>query len=118
MLSVEQVNDIITEATLAAQLAADKYFKENLNGQDNYPCGFSSILLYKHDGIKITKKSKIGKILSSFGLSQDYSSNAFYIYNPGSYRGQNIDAKEAGSRAAASVFESYGFSVSVSSRLD
>ena len=108
----EQVIAIVAEAKQAAREAADKYFQEKLNGQDQYSCGFAWVNIM---GIK--GNTKMGKILKAAGIKQDYT-KAFSIWNPSEHNCQNIDTKEAGAYAAAEVFEKYGFSAYAGSRLD
>ena len=40
-VQLDQIPTIIQEAKEAAFTAADKFFKEELNGQDQYACGFA-----------------------------------------------------------------------------
>jgi hypothetical protein len=108
----EQVIAIVAEAKQAAREAADKYFQEKLNGQDQYSCGFAWVNIM---GIK--GNTKMGKILKAAGIRQDYT-KAFSIWNPSEHNCQNIDTKEAGAYAAAEVFEKYGFQAYAGSRLD
>jgi hypothetical protein len=108
----EQVIAIVAEAKQAAREAADKYFNEKLNGQDQYSCGFAWVNIM---GIK--GNTKMGKILKAAGVRQDYT-KAFSIWNPSEHNCQNIDTKEAGAYAAAEVFEKYGFTAYAGSRLD
>lgn len=108
----EQVVAIVAEAKQAAREAADKYFQEKLNGQDQYSCGFAWVNIM---GIK--GNTKMGKILKAAGVRQDYT-KAFSIWNPSEHNCQNIDTKEAGAYAAAEVFEKYGFQAYAGSRLD
>ena len=108
----EQVIAIVAEAKQAARTAADKYFQEKLNGQDQYCCGFAWVNIM---GIK--GNTKMGKILKAAGIKQDYT-KAFSIWNPSEHNCQNIDTKEAGAYAAAEVFERYGFTAYAGSRLD
>ena len=108
----EQVIAIVAEAKQAAREAADKYFQEKLNGQDQYSCGFAWVNIM---GIK--GNTKLGKVLKAAGIKQDYT-KAFSIWNPSEHNCQNIDTKEAGAYAAAEVFERYGFTAYAGSRLD
>jgi hypothetical protein len=108
----DQIIAIVTEAKQAAREAADKYFQEKLNGQDQYACGFAWVNIY---GIK--GNTKLGKVLKAAGIRQDYS-KAFSIWNPSEHNCQNIDTKEAGAYAAAEVFTKYGFTAYAGSRLD
>lgn len=108
----EQVIAIVAEAKQAAREAADKYFQEKLNGQDQYACGFAWVEIF---GIK--GNTKMGKILKAAGITQNYT-KAFSIWNPSEHNCQNIDTKEAGAYAAAEVLTKYGFRAYAGSRLD
>lgn len=109
----EQVNDIVAEAKLAAHQAADQYFQEKLGGVDRFACGFAWVDIY---GVK--GNTKLGKMLKAAGLRKDWTGKAFQIWNPSEFRCQNIDTLEEGARAAAKVFERYGFRAYAGSRLD
>jgi hypothetical protein len=108
----EQVNQIITEAKRAAYVAADDFFRERLNGVDQYACGFAWVNIYKIKG-----NTKLGKMLKAAGVRQDYT-RAFSLWNPSGLAVQNVDTLEAGARAAAKVLEKYGFEAYAGSRLD
>ena len=115
--AVEQLKEIITEAKSAAYKAADKYFKDRLGGKDQFSCGFAWVSLYDFNGVPIKGNSKIGRMLKAAGVDQDYR-RIFQIWNPSEFGCQNIDTLEAGSRAAATVFNKYGFTAYAGSRLD
>ena len=115
--TVEQLEEIVAEARVAAQLAANNYFNKEMGGQDNYPCGFAWVSIYSHDGQKLKGNTKLGRNLKRAGVEQDYR-RVFRIYNPSGINCQNIDVKEVGARAAAEVLKRYGFSAYPDSRLD
>ena len=48
----------------------------------------------------------------------NFYTQAYSIWNPGKYGGQSMDVKEAGARAAAQVFENYGFTAYPGGRAD
>lgn len=108
----EQVNEIVAEAKRAAYEAAQRYFAEKMNNQDQMCCGFAwtSIL-----GVK--GNTKLGKMLKAAGVTQSYD-KSFQIWNPSGMPVQNIDCKEIGARAAAAVFQKHGFKAYAGSRLD
>jgi len=108
----EQVNNIVAEAKSAARVAAEKFFKERLGGQDQYACGFAWVEIAKIKG-----NTKLGRMLKAAGVEQDWK-RTFSIWNPSNMNCQNVDTKEAGADAAAEVFEKYGFSAYAGSRLD
>ena len=102
----EQVAEIVAEAQQAAYAAADKFFKEQLGGRDQYACGFAWVEVY---GVK--GNTKLGRILKELNFRQA-------MWNPAKYPVQNVDTLEAGARAAAEVLKGYGFTAYASSRLD
>ena len=108
----EQVNNIVAEARTAARVAAEKFFKERLGGQDQYACGFAWVEIQKVKG-----NTRLGQMLKAAGVTQDWK-RTFSIWNPSGLNCQNVDTKEAGADAAAEVFEKYGFSAYSGSRLD
>jgi len=112
MYEVTEINAIMEKAKAAAQTASLKYLNEELDGKDNYPCGFAWVNIH---GIK--GNTKFGKNMKAAGITQDYT-KAWRISNPGQLNVQNIDVKEEGARAAAAVLEAHGFNAYAESRLD
>lgn len=110
--NVIQVNTIVNEAREAAREAAEKYFKEKLGGVDQYSCGFGWVEIY---GVK--GNTRLGKAFKAAGINKNYT-GAYSIWNPSGLGVQNIDTLEEGARAAAAVFERYGFKAYACSRLD
>jgi hypothetical protein len=108
----DQIVAIVAEAKQAAHEAATKFFQEKLGGQDQYCCGFAWVEIY---GIK--GNTKLGKTMKAAGLEKNYT-GAFSIWNPSGMGCQNVDTLEEGARAAAKVFEKYGFRAYSGSRLD
>ena len=110
--TVQQIKDIVAEASMAARDAAQLFFQTKLGGRDQYACGFAWVNIY---GIK--GNTKAGRALKAAGVRQDYT-KAFQIWNPAEMRCQNVDTLEEGARAAAEVFKRYGFEAYAGSRLD
>jgi hypothetical protein len=110
--TVEQIRDIVTEATQAAASAADaferKYFPDGGWGA----CGFAWVDIF---GIK--GNTKLGRAMKAAGINKSYN-GAYQIWNPSKYPTQNVDTLEAGARAAADVLKGYGFTAYAGSRLD
>lgn len=105
--------EIIREAKAAAKAAGMKYYNEVLGGQDRYACGFAWVDIW---GVK--GNTKLGKAMKAAGFGKSWD-GAWQIWNPSELPCQNIDAKEAGARAAAEVFKRYGFDKAYAgSRLD
>lgn len=109
----QQINDIVDEAKTAAYIAAQAFFKDKLDGQDRYACGFAWVDIY---GIK--GNTKLGKMLKAAGVDRSDYKKCFSIWDPSGMPVQNVDTKEAGAFAAAKVFEKYGFRAYAGSRLD
>lgn len=109
----DQINSIVLEAKTAAREAADEFFQTKLGGKDQYACGFAWVDIY---GVK--GNTKLGKMLKAAGIDKSSYDKCFKIWNPSEHGAQNIDTKEAGARAAAEVFEKYGFRAYAGSRLD
>jgi hypothetical protein len=99
----EQVQSLFIQAKLAAKAAVKDYYVNKLQGQDAMPCGFGWVEIY---GIRAN--SKIGKVFAEFGCKKSYN-GSITVWDPGEYRGQNIDAKYAGAKAFAQVFKDAGF---------
>jgi hypothetical protein len=110
--SKEQIQTIIAEAKHEAYLAADRFFKEKLGGEDKYSCGFAWVDIF---GVK--GNTRLGRALKAAGVRKSYT-GGFQIWNPSGYGCQNIDTLEAGADAAAKVFTKYGFTAYTGSRLD
>ena len=110
--TVEQIKDIVTEATTAAASAAEafenKYFPDGGWGA----CGFAWVDIF---GIK--GNTKAGRAMKAAGINKSYN-GAYQIWNPSKYPTQNVDTLEAGARAAADVLKRYGFTAYAGSRLD
>lgn len=110
--NADQIKTIVSEAKHEAYLAADQFFKDKLGGRDQYSCGFAWVDIF---GIK--GNTKLGRALKEAGIRKSYT-GSFQIWNPSGYGCQNIDTLEEGARAAAKVFEKYGFQAYAGSRLD
>ena len=111
------VRDLVIEAKTAARRATNRYISEKLENNDGGLCGFAWVTLYKFDGKKIRKNSKIGKALEEMGVTKSYD-GYFQLWNPSQTIFQNVDCKSEGARAAAEVFSLAGFQAYAGSRLD
>ena len=112
LYTVEDIQQIVAEAGAAAYAAADAFEQEHFPNGGWGACGFAWVNIY---GIK--GNTKIGRRMKLAGIGKDYT-GALQIWNPSKYGTQNIDTLEAGARAAAKVFERYGFRAYAGSRLD
>lgn len=115
-ITVEQIQDWLSEADEAARVAAAEAYAKNGNS-DWDACGFGWVNIYKFDGKNLDGRSKLAKIMKAAGVRQDYT-RAFSVWNPGGYGGQSISIKEAAARAYAKVLEDKGFTAYAGSRLD
>ena len=106
-------------ATVAAAKAAQEYVDKHFGGGDNFPCGFAWVTYTpKHKG-----NTRLGKeertMIELAGFEKDWTGKQWQIWNPGRWRGQNVDAKIAAADAFAKAFErSTGVTLFVGSRLD
>jgi hypothetical protein len=111
-LTKEQVAEIVAQAQQAAYSAANKFFQEQLGGQDQYACGFAWVNIY---GIK--GNTKVGRALKELGIRPSYSGGLQW-WNPSKFGCQNVDTLEVGANAAAQVLKNHGFEAFAGSRLD
>lgn len=111
--TVEQIKEIVAEAKAVARDEAQQFFQERLGGQDQYACGFAWVDIYDVKG-----NTKLGRAFKAAGLKKDWTGKAWQIWNPSGHGCQNVDTKEIGARAAAKVFQKYGFKAYAGSRLD
>ena len=118
LYTVLDLQCIMTEAKASAAIAAQSFLDDwnastggNQYGEPMY-CGFAWVNIYKIKG-----NTKLGRAMKQAGYTKDYT-GAYQIYNPAGYGGQSMDVKEAGARAAAKVFEQYGFTAYPGGRAD
>ena len=118
LYTVLDLQTIMAEAKASAAIAAQSYLDDwnastggNQYGEPMY-CGFAWVNIY---GVK--GNTKLGRAMKTAGYTKDYT-GAYQIYNPAGYGGQSMDVKEAGARAAAQVFENYGFTAYAGGRAD
>lgn len=109
-----ELDHIFSQAEKAACKAATLFFKNELGGQDGFPCGFAWVNVYGVRG-----NTKLGRLLSTVnGVRKNTYERAFQLWNPSTLPIQNMDAKYEGARAAAAVLKNYGFDAVASSRMD
>ncbi len=118
LYTVLDLQCIMAEAKASAAIAAQSFLDDwnastggNDYGEPMY-CGFAWVNIYKIKG-----NTKLGRAMKQAGYTKDYT-GAYQIYNPAGYGGQSMDVKEAGARAAAKVFEQYGFTAYPGGRAD
>lgn len=107
-----QIPQIHAEASAAAREAAEKFFQEQLGGQDQFACGFAWVTIYK-----VRSNSKLGKALINVGFRKSYD-GGLQLWNPSKFGCQNIDTLETGARAYADVLKRHGIEAYAGSRLD
>jgi len=108
----DEVETIVAEAAHAARAAADTFFHDVMDGQDQGACGFAWVNIYDIKG-----NTRVGKYLAACDVTKAYG-GGLRMWNPSRYPVQNIDTLEVGARAAAEVFQHYGFTAYAGSRLD
>ena len=115
-ITVEKIQDWLSEAEEAARRAAAEAYANNGNS-DWDACGFSWTNIYRFNDKNLDGRTRIARLLKQAGVRQDYT-RAFQVWNPGGYGGQSITIKEAAASAYAKVLESKGFTAYAGSRLD
>ena len=111
--TVQQIKDIVAEATQAATEAANLFFQTKLGGRDQFACGFAWVDVYVD-----RTNSKQAKELIKAGFRKDYKPKCLSMSNPGGLPVQNIDIKEAGAYAYANFLSALGLKAYAGSRLD
>ena len=112
------LNAVKNEMLTVARDAANKFFQEKLGGTDQYACGFAWVTVYPtHKGNTREGRAE-RKVLETLGFEKDWTGKAYQIWNPSGHMCQNVDTKEVGARAAATVLKKYGFDAYAGSRLD
>lgn len=114
-MNVDQLKAVIAEAQAAGYAAAQE--SQNKMGGDWGACGFAWIEFFGYQGKNIDGRSRIGKLLKSVGITQDYK-RTFYLWNPSQFASQSVDVLEDGANAALKVFRDAGFTAYAVSRLD
>jgi hypothetical protein len=110
--TAEEVKVIVQKALDVAAEAATKYYTEEMNSVDNWPCGFAWIKIRDIKG-----SSKLGKALMLAGFKKSWD-RGMDIWNPSNSNVQNMDVKMAGAMAAAELLSSYGISTQAQCRMD
>jgi hypothetical protein len=114
MTDIEAIRiEMLNEAANAARELFSKYGTDQVGA-----CGFAWVTVFpEHKGNTKAGKAE-RKILKEMGFSLDWTGKAYQFWDPARYGGQNIDIKEAGADAAATVLRKYGFKAYAGSRLD
>jgi len=87
-----------SNAIQAAQAASQQFVDTHFGGRDGGACGFASVEVY---GVR--SNSKVGKALQAIGFSKSYT-GALTMRNRW-YRGQSVDAADAGAQAYKDTFK-------------
>ena len=115
-MTIQELKAILVEAQNAATAKSMELY--NKYGTDHVGCcGFAWVNIYEHNGAKIKGNTRMGRLLKSAGVRQDWT-RAFSVWGGEWYHGQSIDIKEAGAQAYADVLRKYGFTAYAGSRLD
>lgn len=113
-MEIEQVKRAIEMAQTAAYEAAQTFFRDQMNSQDNYPCGFAWTKI-----VGVKGNTRLGRALLKEGHFRKSYSGGLEWWNPSGIPCQNVDVKEEGARAAAQVLErELGVKAYAGSRLD
>jgi hypothetical protein len=110
---MDNIENVLDSARVAAFEAASKSFVNDLGSVDRPMCGYAWVEVY---GVRIN--SKVGKSLVKYGFKKSYSSKGLILWNPSGLPIQNMDVKEVGSYAYASVLRESGLDAVSASRLD
>ncbi len=117
-------NVIKTEMLVAAKAAADKFYADSMGGNDWGACGFAWVTIYPsfaHKGNTRdgkTERKEFEAVMTQMGARLDYTGKAYQLWNPSGHHCQNIDTKEVGARAAATVLRQHGYDAYAASRMD
>lgn len=113
-------NEMLAMAATAAQDFVGEWTRNtggNTYGEPAY-CGFAWVTVNpKHKG-NTTEGRAERKLLEEMGFRKDWTGKAYEFWNPSGWRGQSMDVKEAGARAAAYTLRRYGFTAYAGSRAD
>jgi len=112
----EELDYILEEAFNSAKNAANKLaseFIEKYGAIEVGSCGFAWVNVYDLRG-----NTKVAKYLYSKGMGDSWTKGVKQFWNPCQCPVQNVDIKEAGAEAFASVLCKYNFNAYAGSRLD
>ena len=110
---MQDIQTIVAQAVAIAQQESERYYQQQLKGQDQMACGFAWVDVYVD-----RTNSKTARELIRAGFRKDYKPKCLSMWNPGGLPIQNIDAKEAGENAMAEFLRSQGLTAYAGSRLD
>ena len=116
MRHVEDLKIILERAQARAQAASEQVYHQLGSTDQVGACGFAWVDIVGYEGKKIKGNTRIGKMLKSAGVDQNW--NRVFSQWCNWYGGQSIDIKEAGAQAFADVLRGYGFEAYAGSRLD
>lgn len=111
--TLEQVTEIVNQGLVLANEAQKKYLDENLNGIDQFACGFAWTI------IEVKGSTKLGKMLKSLNFDKPYGKTGLQYWMPGRLGVQNIDCNYQGAKVFAKhLSEKLGISCYADSCLD
>lgn len=116
-LNADYLKTVVAAAQTAAHEASKEFFRKELNGVDQFACGFAWVEIYDTNGNKIKGNTKLGKVMKQAGINQNWQ-RIHHLWNPAHFPCQNVDTLLAGAKAAAEVLNKHGFKAYACSRLD
>lgn len=108
---MQSIKDTVAVAKQAAEAASMELYQKF--GRDAGMCGFAWVNVYVS-----RTNSKEAKELLAAGFKKDYKPKCLSMWNPGGLGVQNIDIKEAGAEAMATILRGAGLEAYAGSRLD
>lgn len=106
--TLEQIQEIHAEATVAAQQAEELYRAKH--GEPGY-CGFAWV------NVPVKASTKLGRVLKEVGFRKSYY-GGLDLWNPGGSFTQSMDIKEEGAQAYAATLRKFGIEAHSMSRPD
>lgn len=108
----------LEEAKAQAKAVGQAFLDNYYHGHDAGMCGFAWVNIRPANKGNTKAGKEERKVLRAMGFELDWTGKEFQWWNPSGLGVQNIDAKEAGARAAAKVLQGYGFNAYAGFRLD
>jgi hypothetical protein len=103
------IETLVEQASEAALLAEQAY--RAVYGEPMWPCGFAWVTVKPAN-------CKVAKYLVGKGMARKAHTGGVTVWNPVGSFTQNMDIKEAGSRAFADVLKQHGINAYSESRMD
>ena len=94
MTEADRVPLVIESAQALATNTAHMFFRDQLGGRDQFPCGFAWVRT------SVKGNTRLGRALLKAGFSKAYGGGLQW-WNPSDLPVQNVDTKYIGAQAAA-----------------